>query len=174
MSKNKNLVEGILGEVLNLEQLGKKAEKAADKLLKDNAGSCVGVAVIMIGKIGSSCATSSEKTKLNNKDLVRMLKDQVRSLEKSLETSDAEEDEDEKADELFDKLQTAVDELDDKEALVKVMTEAALSTVMTGATALDGLKKVNKAVGNVLTDSELEILHKSLRKKHEEDDGDED
>lgn len=172
MSKKKSLVEGVLSEVLNLEKFGEEAEKVANKLREDNEeNGCIGVAVIMIGKVGSARATSSDKSRLKNEDFKRVLKSQMRGLDKSLK----EEKDEKEADKLFDKLQKAVDEMDDKEALIEVMTEAAISTALTGATALDGLKKVNKAAGSVLTDSELEILDKSLRKKHEieQDDDDE-
>ncbi len=169
--KKDTLVESILNKVIDLKDLGKNAEKAAAKLLKDNTKSgCIGVAVILINKVGSSCATAGNKSELKNKDLVKMLKGQVASLEAELKKDQGGVDEE--ADKLFDKLQNAVDEMDDKEALIEVMTEAAISTALTGATALDGLKKVNKAVGSVLTDSELEILDKNLRKKHEEQDDD--
>lgn len=170
MSKEVSLIEGLLGEVSNLKVLGKKSQKAASKLLSDNEDNgCIGVAVIMVGKVGSSCATSSKKSKITNKDLIRMIKDQIKSFEEDLK----ENDDDEEGDEEVDKLQKATDKLD-KKVLTKVMTEAALNTVMAGATVLDGLKKVNEAAGNVLTDSELEILDKSLRKKHEEEQDDED
>ena len=174
MSKEVSLIEGLLGEVSNLKVLGKKSQKAASKLLSDNEDNgCIGVAVIMVGKVGSSCAISSKKPKITDKDLVRMIKDQIKSFEEDLKENDDDEEGNEEVDKLFDKLQKATDKLD-KKVLTKVMTEAALNTVMAGATALDGLKKVNEAAGNVLTDSELEILDKSLRKKHEEEQDDED
>lgn len=94
MSKEVSLIEGLLGEVSNLKVLGKKSQKAASKLLSDNEDNgCIGVAVIMVGKVGSSCATSSKKPKITNKDLVRMIKDQIKSFEEDLKEND-EDDED--------------------------------------------------------------------------------
>ena len=94
MSKEVSLIEGLLGEVSNLKVLGKKSQKAASKLLSDNEDNgCIGVAVIMVGKVGSSCATSSKKSKITNKDLIRMIKDQIKSFEEDLKEND-EDDED--------------------------------------------------------------------------------
>lgn len=172
MSKEVSLIEDLLGEVLNLKALGNKSQEAANKLLNNNKDNgCIGVAVIMVSKIGSSCAASSVKSKITSRDFIRMIKDQVKSFE---EEQDDEDEDDKEVDKLLDKLQDAVDKMDDKEALIKAMTDAAINTALAGATALDGLKKVNKAVGNVLTDSELEILDESLRKKHEKEQGDDD
>ena len=168
-----NLVEIILDKVMSLKDLGKNAEKTADKFYENNKGSgCLGVAVIAINEIGTSCATAGNKSKIKQKDFIQKLKEIVTSLEEDLDKK--QEDGNREADRLFNKLQDAIDEMDDKEALIKVMTDTAINTALAEATALDGLKKVNKAVGNVLTDSELEILDKSLRKKHEKEQDDDD
>lgn len=167
--KKDNLIESILDKVMSLKDLGGNAEKVADKFYKSNKeNGCLGVAVIAINEIGTSCATAGNKSKIKQKDFIQKLKEIVASLEEK------QKDEDKEADRLFNKLQDAVDKMDDKEALIKAMTDAVINTTLAGATALDGLKKVNKAVGNVLTDSELEILDKSLRKKHEKEQGDDD
>lgn len=171
--KKDNLVGAILDKVMSLKDLGKNAEKAADKFYESNKeNGCLGVAVIAINEIGTSCATAGNKSKIKQKDFIQKLEEIVTSLKE--ESDKKQEGEDKEADRLFDKLQDAVDEMDDKEALIEAMTDAAINTALAGATALDGLKKVNKAVGNVLTDSELEILDKSLRKKHEKEQGDDD
>lgn len=171
--KKDNLIESILDKVMSLKDLGGNAEKAADKFYKSNKeNGCLGVAVIAINEIGTSCATAGNKSKIKQKDFIQKLKEIVASLEEK--PDEKQKDEDKEADRLFNKLQDAVDKMDDKEALIKAMTDAAINITLAGATALDGLKKVNKAVGNVLTDSELEILDKSLRKKHEKEQGDDD
>lgn len=184
-----NPLEKIIDGVADLKSLGSKADKLAKKFLDEHKDDgAKGVAMIVFGEIGSACAMSLCKSKMDDKDALRLIRDQMDELEEGLEEKENIEDEDDE------------DEGSEDNPFETPQGKMILAMLKQGALGKDGmptnklikkaLKKfnesperfskmtdldrhsfINELLGSPLTKSELKALARDFK---EQDDDDED
>lgn len=178
-----NPLKDILDGVDDLKTLGDKANKMAKKFLdkhKDDGAN--GVAIIVFGEGGSACAMSLRKSKLDDEDAIRLVREQMDSFEaKSKESEEEDEDEDDTShdEELDPKLKVfaamiakgQIDKNGDPSG--KFMAEAFIEMKkltekgMPYNTAV--IKAVNKVLGSPLSKQEEKEVAKRFKEQTDED-----